>query len=107
MPRCDQCKFRQDQECHRFPPAVQKIGEPTHIPNVSTGTICGFPSVSDSDWCGEFIVAPPEDITASKMDRLEKDIKAFSARVAGATRAKFKEVLGPFATKPKKGKPDA
>ena len=61
MEKWDNCKFFDDENCHRFPPIIvinqikTNSGIVTDWVSVTTKTEAQFPSVSRNDWCGEFI----------------------------------------------------
>lgn len=61
---CEKCKFwianedgEIDGDCHRYPPRQLSFDVPS--PDISWDHF-GFPVIIGCDWCGEFVMRPPE-----------------------------------------------
>lgn len=62
--RCGNCLFFKPEErndehcgaCHRFPPVSRPVYEHDH--EWTSGWTVGWPQIAESQWCGEWRVAP-------------------------------------------------
>jgi hypothetical protein len=57
---CNSCKFRQDDECHRYPPQTTVVMIPTKTAlsgmQLQPSPVAAFPNIGEDSWCGEYSV---------------------------------------------------
>ena len=58
---CAHCKYRHEDECHRYPPHVSVVMVPVNNalsvrPSLQPSPVAAFPNIGEDSWCGEFSV---------------------------------------------------